>query len=226
MLPADVIEYPTFRISSLHDLVISRPDPDIVVVDNFYRDPMQVREFALRLDYRIHTAIYDSQWTESLFIAYKPLIHAFEHLLGIGIAEWHNPPRTASNGSFQYVTEDVGVVIHADSSNRYGGVLYLTPGAPPGKGTGFFQHKETGLIRPPTREDVGRFGAETLERYRRRDQWRGGQTPRLEAWTLLQEVTNRFNRLVLFDATRYHSGLGGFGTTKEDGRLYQTFFFS
>ena len=45
-------------------------------------------------------------------------------------------------------------------------------------------------------------------------------------WELVDTVGNVFNRLVLFNAHRYHMSMDYFGDTKENGRLFQTFFFS
>jgi len=38
-------------------------------------------------------------------------------------------------------------------------------------------------------------------------------------------VGNVYNRLVLFNARMIHAASEYFGTTKEDGRLFQLFFF-
>jgi hypothetical protein len=45
-------------------------------------------------------------------------------------------------------------------------------------------------------------------------------------WELVDKVANVFNRLILFDARRYHMSLDYFGDSKENGRLFQVFFFS
>ena len=45
-------------------------------------------------------------------------------------------------------------------------------------------------------------------------------------WTKVDEIGNVFNRLILFNSTKYHMSMDYFGTTKEDGRLFQVFFFS
>lgn len=219
-------EYKTFAITERAQLRIEQPAPDIWVLDGFYRHPLEVREFALGLNYTVHRAIYDSFCSESLFRNYPPLIRWFEELLGIKITLWHNPKGANTNGSFQYVTAATGPVIHSDSGTNYGGVLFLTPDAPPEKGIGFFQNKALGRTHFPSAEEIAREGWEAFDAHGKRDLWRGHEAPKMDAWTLTHEVPNRFNRLVLFDAKRFHSGLGGFGSTLPDSRLYQTFFFS
>ena len=47
----------------------------------------------------------------------------------------------------------------------------------------------------------------------------------LTKWEMVDRVGNVFNRLVLFNATRYHMSMDYFGTDKMNGRLFQTFFF-
>ena len=42
---------------------------------------------------------------------------------------------------------------------------------------------------------------------------------------LVDVVGNVYNRLVLFDAQVIHAASTYFGTTKENGRLFQLFFF-
>jgi len=221
-----MVDFSVFAITPHSKLTIARPERDIIVVDGFYERPRDVRAFALSREFSVHTSIYDSYWTPSLFDAHQPMIDAFQEILGVEITAWRHPSRTTANGSFQYVTRETGPVIHADGVTRYGGVLYLTPDPPAHSGIGFFRHNDSGLLRTPTAADFERIGRERLELYRQRDQWRGGEAPRLDAWALVCEVPNVFNRLVLFAGDRFHSGLGGFGTTKDDARLYQTFFFS
>ncbi len=219
-------EYRTFALADRADMQITRPAPDIWVVDGFYRFPLEAREFALGLNYKIHRAIYDTYWTESLFKKYEPFVRCFEALLETKITEWHNPKGTNTNGSFQYITSETGPVIHSDGNTNFGGVLFLTPDAPPEKGIAFFQNKALGITHFPSAEEIARVGWETIDAHGKRDLWRGHEAPKMDAWTMTHSVPNRFNRLVLFNSKRFHSGMGGFGSALPDSRLYQTFFFS
>lgn len=45
-------------------------------------------------------------------------------------------------------------------------------------------------------------------------------------WQLVDQVGNVFNRLVIFNSFNYHMSQDYFGTDKNDGRLFQVFFFS
>ena len=46
----------------------------------------------------------------------------------------------------------------------------------------------------------------------------------LTKWEKITEVANVYNRLILYDALQFHMSLDYFGTDKNDGRLFQTFF--
>ena len=48
----------------------------------------------------------------------------------------------------------------------------------------------------------------------------------LTKWEQVDKVGNIFNRLILFNAKRFHMSLDYFGNSKENGRLFQVFFFS
>jgi hypothetical protein len=45
-------------------------------------------------------------------------------------------------------------------------------------------------------------------------------------WDLMDTIGNRYNRLVLYRGDMFHSSLNYFGSTPQDGRLFQLFFFS
>ena len=48
----------------------------------------------------------------------------------------------------------------------------------------------------------------------------------LTKWELVDRVGNVFNRLILFNSKRYHMSMDYFGDSKENGRLFQVFFFN
>ena len=43
--------------------------------------------------------------------------------------------------------------------------------------------------------------------------------------TWLTSVPMRFNRCIIFDSRQFHARTGAFGSTAQDGRLTQNFFF-
>jgi len=48
----------------------------------------------------------------------------------------------------------------------------------------------------------------------------------LTKWQKVDQVGNVFNRLILFNSNRFHMSMDYFGDSKENGRLFQVFFFS
>jgi hypothetical protein len=91
-------------------------------------------------------------------------------------------------------------------------VLYLTPDAPVGSGTGLYKHKKTGLRTKPDDKEL----AEELD----------SQAQDFTAWEMTDYVGNIFNRAVIYRGEYYHSAVQYFGTTDEYCRMHQTFFFS
>jgi hypothetical protein len=114
-----------------------------------------------------------------------------------------------SNGCFQYCPENSTKWIHSDSVNTYAAVVYLNPDSDRESGTGFYKNKETGnelendpnLVLP--KEECIDF----------------------DRWERINYVENIYNRCVIFNAKRYHSATKYFGTTPENSRLTQVFFF-
>ena len=92
-------------------------------------------------------------------------------------------------------------------------MLYLTPNAPVDSGTGIFRYKD---------------GTRTVSEARVKDNVKllDSHSQDYTKWELVDKVGNIFNRLILFNSTQYHASLEYFGTNKENGRLFQVFFFS
>ena len=117
------------------------------------------------------------------------------------------------NGSFQYTTSRDRSWVHTDSWNNWAGVLFMTPDAPLTAGTAFYKFRDGAMC-----EADGNI----LNNKSETDNYSQDMTK----WELVDRVGNVFNRLVLFNATRYHMSMDYFGDNKMNGRLFQTFFFS
>ena len=116
------------------------------------------------------------------------------------------------NGAFQLATSRCRSWIHLDPGNNFAGVLFLTPDAPVSAGTGFYKFHD------------GKMGLEDqaiMNNKIQTDMFSQDMTK----WQLVDQVGNVFNRLVLFDSTKFHMSLDYFGCCKEDGRIFQVFFF-
>lgn len=188
------------------------------VIDDFYKDPIAVRNFALEQTYfEGEGAVGHRTRNQFLFDGLK---ERFEQIMQIEIADhtennfgWYDQ---GINGRFQYCIGGVPQVFHCDSQ-QWAGLIYLTPDAPPQSGTSFYRHKKSKVFHESQIDwsvgDNGNvFSLDTFldpTPYERQDM-----------------VGNVFNRLVIFDGKLIHSGNDYFGHNVETGRLFQIFFFN
>lgn len=178
------------------------------IIDDFYADPDSVRDFALSLPFnvsgnypglRTHPCSNDGGYIDSIK-------ERFESIIGKRITYF---PLDKYNTSFQYTTEGAQTWTHHDEMS-YAAVLYLTPNAPLDSGTAIYRHRPTGIMRhsPSQPIDFNEYQHDESD------------------WDIVAEAKNVYNRLVIYDSMYYHrSVVPGFGTTPQDGRLFQTFFF-
>ena len=188
---------------------------DLIIVDNFYNNVDQVRQFALQQDFNVD-GNYPGHRTKSFMN--QSVADYISSIVGAEM-DWDSENFEESySGAFQYTTQNDRTWIHADGWNTWAGVCYLTPNAPVSGGTGIFRHKETGLSTTPRLEDGSR-NEELLDKIYEdaRDYTKWDQTAM---------VGNVYNRLVLYKGDLFHASLDYFGKNLHDGRLFQTFFFN
>lgn len=177
----------------------------ILIVDNFYSNPDEVRDYALSLDFDI-TGNYPGTRTGAID---NPLWRShiqerLENLLNKKITVFPYDYNTA----FQLTTEDSKTWIHHDTMS-YAAVVYLTPCPDIDSGTAIYRHKKTGIMQH--KEGQRDFNSEETKD---------------DEWEIVVEAKNVYNRLVIYNSMYYHrSVVPGFGTDKHTGRLFQTFFF-
>jgi hypothetical protein len=199
-----------FKINIKDNLKINfmtSPSCSIIVVDNFYNNAMETRNFILTQNFSVK-GNYPGQRTISYATEHlKEIIQKYVMPFGGLITDFPIPNEETIqmyNGSFQYTISRDRSWVHVDGHNNWGGVVFMTPDAPLSAGTGFYDfHKKN-----PSKEDLDNSSQDMTK------------------WKLVDNVGNVFNRLVLFNSTRHHMSLDYFGTDKENGRLFQVFFFS
>ena len=187
---------------------MTSPSCNLMVIDNFYNNANEVRDYILTQDFNI-TGNYPGKRTKSYATnALKDTIEKYIEPFGGKIIDF--PMLVDSyNGAFQYTTSRERSWIHVDSCNNWGGVLYLTPDPPPNSGTGFYKFKEGSMFQEPEKKsDTDKYSQDITK------------------WELIDQVGNVFNRLVLFNSKRFHISMDYFGVEKHDSRLFQVFFFS
>jgi|APGre2960657373_1045057.scaffolds.fasta_scaffold07423_5 hypothetical protein len=181
--------------------------PSIMLFDNFYANPTDVRNFALSMDFNIsgnfpgfRTKPLDGENNKNAKLL-------MENIIKKKIVWWPEEYNTA----FQYTTENDETWIHYDPTN-WAAVLYLTPDAPLDSGTAIYMHNETKIYmldRNDPKTDLNQYGRD------------------LTQWTPIAKVSNIFNRLVVYRGNYYHRSVKpGFGQNQHNGRLFQTFFFN
>jgi hypothetical protein len=184
-----------------------------LTIDNFYSNPMDVREFALRQEFKVR-GNYPGQRTESfLSDATKKTLRDILYPFAGEITNWGGE----YTGSFQYTTASDRSWIHADSTTDWAAVCYLTPDAPLTAGTGIFRHKETGWSNFNYRNNDPEYLRQAPP---------GHDSQDYTKWEMVDRIGNVFNRLIMYRADNYHVSLDYFGKDMYDGRLFQVFFFN
>ena len=185
-----------------------------LTIDDFYADPMLVREFALKQEFKVR-GNYPGQRTESFLTdSIKQKLRDILYPFAGEITNWGGE----YTGSFQYTTAADRSWIHADSTTDWAAVCYLTPDAPVTAGTGIFRHKETGWMNfDYKRQNDPEYMKQAPP---------GDECQDYTKWEMVDRVGNVFNRLIMYRADNYHVSLNYFGKDLNDGRLFQVFFFN
>jgi hypothetical protein len=184
-----------------------------LIIDDFYANPYEVREFALQQEFQVR-GNFPGERTESFLNEnIKEIIQKILQPIAGQVTSWGGD----YTGSFQYTTARDRSWIHSDSYTDWAGVCYLTPDAPLSSGTGLFMHKETKL-----REWKHYKGEEDDPIY----EIVSTESQDYTKWDMVDRVGNVFNRLILYRSENFHVSLDYFGKDKEDGRLFQVFFFN
>lgn len=178
----------------------------LIIVDDFYSNPDQVREFALAQKFEVSGNYPGLRTKPYLPDDLKACIQYIMKDAGGNITHWFE--ESGYTGAFQICTSQDRTWIHADSHNTWAAVCYLTPDAPLSSGTALYRWKET-------------------KEYERTD----NSQPHLNGydytkWEMTDYVANKFNRIVFYRGNLYHASLDYFGDNLQNGRLFQTFFFN
>jgi hypothetical protein len=179
--------------------------PSFLVVDNFYKNPDSVRQFALKQDFQYNKEYHKGKRTNRVF-RFPELKESFETILGYKIKNWD---KYGVNGVFQVCYAGDQLVYHVDTQ-QYAAVLFLTPDAPPGTGTSFYRSKYTKKIKIDNGEHSLVFKNGYLDS---------------TDFELVDTVGNVYNRIVFFDAQQIHAATNYFGNNNQNCRLFQIFFF-
>ena len=93
-----------------------------IIIDDFYENPDDVREFALTQEYNVSGNFPGNRTIP--FLNESIAGHIAEHIEPYhGKISWVTEEYT---GAFQYTTQEDRSWIHADENNHWAGVLYLS----------------------------------------------------------------------------------------------------
>lgn len=197
---------------------------NVLVFDDFYKNPDAVRSLALNASYRdVRSLNYPGYQSELTFVS-QPVREKFAQILGRPL---DIPINSTTFGKFRVMLKETGsrLKVHVDGACDWTGVLYLNPPESAEGGTAFYRHKETGLEGPPTPTELERFGYTSWFEMERHVIER--DTLNTDAWQETMFVGMKYNRLVLFRGGElFHCHTHSFGTNLEDGRMTQNFFFN
>ena len=180
--------------------------PSFIVIDNIYKDPDSIRNFALSQNFVYHPNNHKGRRTDETF-RFEGLKELFEKKLGVSIKNWDY---YGTNGCFQICIAGEQLVYHFDGQ-EYAGVLFLTKDAPPNSGTTFYRSIHTKKMTVDNN-------------YESNIVFKNGFLDSSH-FEVVDVVGNVYNRLVLFNAKFIHSASSYFGNSIENGRLFQLFFF-
>jgi hypothetical protein len=193
----------------------------LLVKDDFYEHPGRVLDAAKNAVYYEpeHVTGYRSNT-----VYHEPGIKKkLERILGIRINRWDTDPKEENGVFYQGFSkgsrkEVPGV--HSDQPYHDITVLiYLTPNLPFDCGTSLWMHKRTGLCDPPSAAAARKLGMTLTglrELFERDSQLRS-------KWIEIDRAGNRFNRMVAYPSGVLHSATKHYGSSIQNGRLYQTF---
>lgn len=221
-VPEDILE--AHQRPEQQTLQFNQRAPSVIVVDDFLRNPDEVRALALAQEYGSDLRFYKGLRSLERFL-WPNLREEFGRLLGRPVTEWLGH---GANGIFQQTNVNDPLVWHHDSQG-YAAAVYLTPDAPPSAGTSFWRDRSYGCRRRPTHPlESARLGnAETVKAaeavvYDKYNIEHG------DNWELVESVAGLYNRLVIWDASLIHSATS-YSEFSERGaaatRLVQLFFF-
>jgi len=197
---------------------------NVIVIDDFYSNPDEVREFALSVPYPEPEGEYTYPGKNSDGSWYPDEVHKkFED-----VAKEKLIPADR-NGYFRISLEGVTHKqdIHVDPAWEWGAVLYLSDpkDCVDEGGTSFWRHKTLKSENiPKTDEEAQFYGYPTYKECWWTTVYGDGQ--HREKWDRYYLCPMKYNRMVLFRTHLWHSHSHNFGTTLENGRLVQLFFFN
>lgn len=195
---------------------------NLIVVDNFYENPDAVRNFALNVEYESGGRknwpgrdSIDEHGKEDLTKMISQVVGQELTTKSCNKCSYFRRTKIGEHG-----TQD----IHFDPNPGlvWAGIIYLTPTFHPTGGTKFWKHKEFGWEFAPTQEQAARCGVHSHQDMV--DFFNTDGKDR-NKWIETDNISFKYNRLVMFNPFMFHSNGEWFGTDDQSARLVQLLFF-
>ncbi|WP_240514190.1 DUF6445 family protein [Bacillus cereus] len=197
---------------------------DILVIDNFYSDPMKIRKLALNTDYNFFENKANFPGGESIKAFYtEKHIKKFEGLVNRRI---HVDPKKYVFGKFRFCTanDNSQTKVHFDKVS-WAAIVYLSLNEDCKGGLGIYKHEELDLSTVPSSDELEHLGCKDVFEFDQR--YVLPITKEKGSWSLLREIPLKFNRLILIRGEKYFHGITEqFGSNIINSRLSQVFFFN
>lgn len=193
----------------------------LLVRDDFYSDPEEVRRIAQSMKYELTEGITGYMTSQ----VYHPpgIKRRLEQVLGVKITRWDDDPSQGNGVFYQAFSrgerKEIPGVHYDEPCDDITVLIYLTPDLPVECGTSLWQHRATGLLNAPMPRDARRLNMtltalrEGLER----------DSERRQKWFEIDRAGYRFNRMVAYASGMLHSASRHYGASLRDGRVYQTY---
>ena len=195
---------------------------NLIIVDDFLENPDALRAYALKQQF---DRLGGKNWPgrdSSDTHGEEEMTQACSEVVGMKLAI--KPENKCSYFRITKEGQHGKQHIHFDPNEGlvWAGVLYLTPTFHPTAGTKFWKHKETGWETAPSNEEGAKYGINSHD-----DMFEFFNTEGKDEskWICTDNVGIKYNRLVMFNPFLWHSNGDWFGTTYDNCRLVQLFFF-
>ena len=218
--------------------------PFLWVQDDFYPDPEAIRRLALAQPF----FQYSPPLAEQVGVKRAQRSRGSPPWLATALLRYWGRPVAQPHPGFRYAPESVRSALEAAIGERidaaswdsmgdgWNGAFHLQYAPPPGTRSAVHHHYKPGDVEPRgwsgvvyLNPDAPASAGTTIWRDRQTGMCVAAKGVRFtrdpDRFELALRISNRFNRLVLFRENVLHRSEPGFGSSPEDGRLTQTFFF-
>jgi hypothetical protein len=195
---------------------------NIIIVDDFYPNPDSIRNYALNAEYeKLGGRNWPGRDSVNEFHI-NGLMEQVSNIVGEPLTT--KPCNKSSYFRMTKENEYGSQDIHFDPNPGliWAGVCYLTPTEHLQGGTKFWRHNEYGWEQSPSLKEGVERGIANNQEMKKFFETDGKDHTK---WTEMLNVPFRYNRLILFRPWLFHSNGELFGTTDENARLVQLFFF-